>query len=80
MQKLFNSYAKLVISHLEKEDHNKDGSLNIDGFRAAMLISEVKQFMDKSEVDEAFNLLENHQGELAYRRWITTDPFYSKFA
>ena len=47
------------MKRLEAQDYNRDGALNEDGFKAALLIDEVG--MKADELEEAYNL--NVEGE-----------------
>jgi len=49
--------GKLVAESFERQDHNKDGLLNIDGFWASLLLPEIK--MSKSDLNECFYLVCN---------------------
>ncbi len=56
----------MLIQKFEKEDFNRDGYLNIDGWNAALFISEVKVTMDNEEIEECFHLLEENDKTVAY--------------
>ena len=62
--------GKLVCQRLEQQDYNKDGELNIDGFKAALLVRETD--CSSSELEECFYLIANRQvpQELNYMTWI----------
>lgn len=57
---LFVQHGRSLVKRFESQDHNKDGLLNVDGFRAACLLPEVG--MPGAELDEAFWLCENFNG------------------
>lgn len=65
---VFAKNGRTLVTRFEAQDYNKDGLLNVDGFRAACLLPEVG--MPTSELDEAFWLSENFNGQLSYREWI----------
>ena len=69
VKKLNNILArngKSVIQRLESSDHNKDGNLNLEGFKAALLQPEYN--IHKEELVEAFHLISNDShGGLFYR-------------
>jgi hypothetical protein len=44
-----------VVESLERQDYNKDGQLNIDGFEASLLIREIG--MSNSDLKEVFYLI-----------------------
>lgn len=47
--------GKTVVQRFEGQDHNKDGLLNVDGFKAALLVKELN--MSSAELEEAYYLL-----------------------
>ena len=51
--------AKLVCQRLEQQDYNKDGALNIDGFKAALLVRETD--CSAAELEECFYLVANRR-------------------
>lgn len=56
------------MENMERQDYNKDGILNIDGFEASLLIREVG--MSNSDLKECFYLVCNHDMTLAYQSWL----------
>ena len=48
-------HAKLIIERLEVQDYNRDGMLNIDGFRGSCRMSEVG--LSDRELGEVFYLI-----------------------
>jgi hypothetical protein len=55
LRKAISENGRLIISKLEGQDYNKDGVLNVDGFKAALRIPEVP--MRDHDLDEAYNLI-----------------------
>lgn len=55
LRKAISENGRLIISKLEGQDYNKDGVLNVDGFKAALRIPEVP--LRDHELDEAYNLI-----------------------
>ena len=51
------------MQRLEGQDYNRDGALNDDGFKAALLVEAVR--MNEDELEEAFNLICDGE-DLAY--------------
>ena len=80
LRKVFQQHALLVCQRLEKEDYNRDGSLNCDGWMAAMLIPEVKQFLTQDELLECFHLIEDNNKQIAYVQWINEDPSLNQYS
>ena len=70
-------HGRLIVQRLEAQDYNRDGGLNDDGFKAAMLIGEIQ--MNEEELAEAFNLI--CEGEdLAYQDWVLRNyPSYREY-
>lgn len=57
--------GKLVVENMERQDYNKDGVLNMDGFSASLLLNEIK--LSNSDLKECFFLVCNHDQNLAYQ-------------
>jgi len=57
LRKVFHQHALLIVQRLEKEDYNRDGMLNCDGWMAALLIPEVKQLLTQEDLLECFHLI-----------------------
>ena len=51
----FDQHHQLIIKNLEKQDFNRDGQLNIDGFQGALRLREVD--LTNQQLSEAFYLI-----------------------
>ena len=65
---LFLHRGEVVANKMIQLDHNKDGQLNIEGFKASLLYAEFG-FTQASEVEEVFHILQR-QGYFYYRDYI----------
>jgi thermostable 8-oxoguanine DNA glycosylase len=70
LHRAIQSNGKVVIESMERQDYNKDGLLNIDGFEASLLIREVG--MSNSDLKEVFYLICGSDQLLPYQTWILT--------
>ena len=61
-------HAKLIIQRVEVQDYNRDGMINIDGFRASLRMSEVG--LSDRELSEVFYLICGADQHIAYQSWI----------
>jgi Ca2+-binding EF-hand superfamily protein len=61
-------HGKTVVQRFESQDHNKDGALTVEGFKAALLVSEMQ--MNVKEITDSFYLLSDLKGNFHYREWI----------
>ena len=69
--------GKLIVQRLEAQDINRDGAVNVDGFKAALLMREIQ--MTESELEEAFHLISEGE-DLAYYDWVMKNyPNYKDF-
>lgn len=51
-------------------DINKDGEIQIEGFKSALLIPEVNKMMKIADIEEAFYLSENQDRGIPYVDWV----------
>ena len=65
-----------LVARLEKSDLDGDGKINIDGFKAALLVPATQQFVQPEEIEEVFNLICDNDGFLRYAGWIA-DNFHA---
>ena len=80
LHRAIQSNGKLVIESMERQDYNKDGLLNIDGFEASLLIREVG--MSNKDLKEVFYLICASDQMLPYQSWVlskfpTFKPYFS---
>ena len=52
-------HSTLILHRFEYADVNKDGSIQIEGFKSALLIEQVNKYMKRADVEEAFYLSES---------------------
>jgi hypothetical protein len=72
------NHGKNAITQFELTDVNKDGVVNIDGFKVVMLVPEFN--MNSTEVEEAFYILQGISEGFPYRDWIAQYyPQHKKF-
>lgn len=62
------NHGKNAISQFELTDVNKDGAVNIDGFKVVLLTPEFN--MNSAEVEEAYYILQGVNEGFNYRDWI----------
>ena len=62
-----------LVARLEKSDLDGDGAINIDGFKAALLVPAIEQFVQPDEIEEVFNLICDNDGFLRYAEWIANN-------
>lgn len=64
---------KAAVQRLEDEDHNKDGTLYVQGFIAALLRQEFMRpeaRLTKEDLEEVFNLSAQRGKVLLYQSWL----------
>jgi len=61
--------GKTAVQRFETQDHNKDGVLNLDGFKAALMVPEFN--IRGEEVVELYGLVCSPNSGFQYAQWIS---------
>jgi hypothetical protein len=67
-RKTFEANPKLIIQRFESQDHNQDGVLDLNGFKAAMLVPEFRMRAD--DCTEVYQILQSPAQGFLYKQWI----------
>ena len=59
-----------LLRNLEKKDIDKDGAINVEGFKATFLVPEIG--LQQDEAEEIFYLICDPDGYLRYADWIAS--------
>lgn len=62
--------SALILLRFEQADINRDGVIQIEGFKSALLIPEVNKLMKIADIEEAFYLSEDSDRGVPYVEWV----------